>query len=247
MRRGRTARRSETTPGDPKRAVAYLRVSTEDQNLGPEAQRSQIEAWAAREGAEVLAWHEDHGVSGAKDVGDRPGLGAALAALRELAAGVLVVAKRDRLARDAVVAGTIDRIAARAGARIVAADGVGNGDSPADQFLRTILDGAAAFEREQIRGRTKAALGVKRARGECVGTVPWGWQLGADGKTLEPSEREREATARARELRAEGRSWRLVAEQLERDGYTTRAGRRFVQSGVRAILEHAPWESKAAR
>jgi len=97
------------------------------------------------------------------------------------------------------------------------------------------------------RELTKAALGQKRDRGERVGTVPWGWQLGADGKTLEPCDSERAATKCARELRAAGRSWREVAMALDLAGYTTRSGRRFVQSGVRAILGHAPWESKAAQ
>jgi len=48
---------------DPSKAVAYLRVSTEDQALGPEAQRASIEAWAARQGIEVATWHTDQGIS----------------------------------------------------------------------------------------------------------------------------------------------------------------------------------------
>ena len=53
-------------------AVAYLRVSTSEQHLGPEAQRAAIEAWAARENITVVAWHTDHGVSGRSDIDDRP-------------------------------------------------------------------------------------------------------------------------------------------------------------------------------
>ena len=45
-------------------AVGYVRVSTDDQNLGPQAQRAAIESWAAREGVQVAAWHVDQGVSG---------------------------------------------------------------------------------------------------------------------------------------------------------------------------------------
>jgi site-specific DNA recombinase len=219
--------RREVVAGDPRRAVAYLRVSTEDQNLGPEAQRAQIEAWAAREGVEVLAWHEDHGISGAKDVTARPALAAALAALRREGAGVLVVAKRDRIARDVLIAGTVDHLAGRAGARVVSADGIGNGDSPADQFMRTILDGASAFERAQIRARTTAALAVKKARGERVGGVPWGWRVAEDGVQLVPHEGERATAARAQALRAEGRSLAQVAAQLAAEGHTTRSGRAF--------------------
>ncbi len=243
MGQQRGGSRGDAQRSNPKRAVAYLRVSTEDQNLGPEAQRSQIAAWAAREGIEVVAWHEDHGISGAKDVGERPGIAAALAALRELDAGWLVVAKRDRLARDVVVAGTVDHLAGRAGARVVSADGVGNGESPADQFLRTILDGAAAFERAQIRGRTRAALEVKRMRGERAGTVPWGWQLSADRKTLEPCARERETTARAVALRAQGLSWGEIASALKREGYHTRGGAPFMRSGAQSLVARGEVET----
>ncbi len=48
-------------PGNPLIAVAYLRVSTDEQRLGPEAQRASIEAWAKREGVAVVAWHADAG------------------------------------------------------------------------------------------------------------------------------------------------------------------------------------------
>ncbi len=151
-------------PGNALLTVAYLRASTEDQKLGPEAQRAAIEAWAAQAGITVAAWHVDSGVSGGSALDARPALGAALAALRGMGAGVLVVAKRDRLARDVAVAAMIEKATLAAGARVVSADGAGNGDSPADAFMRTLLDGAAAYESELIRARTKAALAAKRAR-----------------------------------------------------------------------------------
>ena len=47
--------------------MAYIRVSTEDQALGPEAQRAAIENWAARQGVQVLSWHIDQGVGGAPE------------------------------------------------------------------------------------------------------------------------------------------------------------------------------------
>jgi hypothetical protein len=68
--------------GNPKIAIASIRVSTEDQRLGPEARRAAIEAWAAREGVHVAAWHVDQGVSGAAPIEERPGLLGAISALR---------------------------------------------------------------------------------------------------------------------------------------------------------------------
>jgi site-specific DNA recombinase len=207
---------------DPRRAVAYLRVSTEDQHLGPDAQRAAIAAWAAREGVEVAAWHVDQGVSGAADLTDRPALAAALGELRAVGAGVLAVAKRDRLARDVYVAATIDRAVAAAGARVVCADGVGNGDTPADQFMRTILDGAAAYERALIAARTRAALAVKRARGEASNHAPYGYR--SDAGRLVPCDAEQRIIARVRELRAAGLTIRAIAAGLAAEGVVTRSG-----------------------
>ena len=80
--------------GSSKVAVAYLRASKDEQRLSPEAQRATVEAWAAREGVQVVAWCVDQGVCSVTPIDGRPALLAALAALREHGAGVLVVAKR---------------------------------------------------------------------------------------------------------------------------------------------------------
>jgi len=217
-------------------AVAYLRVSTDRQELGPEAQRAQIEAWAAREGVAVAAWCVDVGVSGATPVTGRPGLCDALLELRKHGAGVLVVAKRDRVARDVVVAATVERCTQQAGARLVSADGTGNGDSPADAFMRTVIDGAAAYERGLIRARTKAALAAKAAKGERVGEVPYGFKLAADGVHLEEDAAEQGVLLVVRELRAAGLSQRAIVGELADRGLVSRVGRAFGQTQVARIL-----------
>lgn len=216
-------------------AVGYCRVSTDDQRLGAEAQRAAIEAWAAREGVTVVAWYTDHGVSGAAPIEARSGLLAALSALREHGAGLLLVAKRDRVARDVGVAIAVERAASAAGAVLVSVDGTGNGDSPADAFMRTIVSGAAAYERDLIRARTKAALAVKAGRGERVGSIPYGFTLAADGVHLEPVQAEQAVIARARELAADA-SLRAVAAALAGEGHVSRTGRMFAASQVARML-----------
>src|SRR4051812_28990262 len=100
------------TPGDRTLAVAYLRASTLEQHLSPDAQRATIEAWAQRHDVKVTSWHIDHGVSGGSDLDDRPALAQGLGALRESGSGVFVIARRDRLARDTGIAIAIERAAA---------------------------------------------------------------------------------------------------------------------------------------
>ncbi|MCA9545881.1 MAG: recombinase family protein, partial [Myxococcales bacterium] len=216
-------------------AVAYLRVSTDEQHLGPEAQRAAIEAWADREGVQVAAWHVDHGVSGAAPLDKRPALAAALDDLQ--AGAVLVVAKRDRLARDTLAAAMLERLAARAGARIVAADGVGNGDGPEDRLMRRMVDAFAEYEREIIRARTRSALAAKARRGERTGGVPVGYRVGADGVSLERDPAEARIVAAVLRARDAGLSLRAISDELTAAGYTTRKGGPISHTQVRRILQ----------
>ncbi len=217
-------------------AVAYLRVSTDEQRLGPEAQRAAIQGWAGKEGVTVISWHEDHGVSGGANVDQRPALVAALGELRAEGAGILVVAKRDRLARDVYIAAGVERHVARLGACVIAADGVGNGDGPADQFMRTVIDGAAAYERALIRARTKAALRVKMARGESTGVPPYGFHVAVDGKTLERDDHEQHVLAEVIALRHAGLSYRRVCREATAGGLLGRTGRPFTLAAIYAMV-----------
>src|SRR6202142_4425719 len=222
--------------GSPLVAVAYIRVSKDDQKLGPDAQRASIEAWAAREGVKVVAWHVDQGVCSVTAIDQRPALAAALASLREHRAGVLVVAKRDRIARDVVLTAGVERAAGSSGAVVVSAAGEGNGDAPADAFMRTVIDGAAAYERALIRARTKAALAAKTAKGERAGEIPYGYRLASDRTHLEGDGAEQAGLAAVRELRAGGLSHRAIVAELGARGLVSRAGRPFGQTQVARMV-----------
>jgi DNA invertase Pin-like site-specific DNA recombinase len=220
---------------NPKLAVAYLRVSTDDQSLGPQAQEAAIRRWAKAEGVELVEVCTDVGVSGSLELDKRPALLAALGALDAARAGILVVAKRDRLARDVVVASAIERLVEARGARIAAADGTGNATGPEGVLMRGLVDLFAQYERALIRARTTAALAVKRSRGERVGEVPIGYQAGA-GPQLEVNEREQTALTRIEELRASGFAVRAIADALNDEGVPAR-GRRWHATTVSRLLD----------
>lgn len=155
--------------------------------------------------------------------------------MRNHVAGVLMVAKRDRLARDVVLAAMAEQLVARPGARVVSADGEG----PAEALMRTMIDAFAQYERAPIRQRTKAALAVKKARGLRTGGVPYGMQLAAGGKTLELCEAERAVLAQVRAWRAAGLSLRAVVAECERAGFLSRAAKPFIQTQIVRMLEAA--------
>lgn len=230
---------TKTMTADPKNAVGYLRVSTDEQTLGPEAQRAALVAWCERNGCNLVAVHTDQGVSGGAEIDKRPGLLAALADLRAHHAGVLLVAKRDRLARDAILAGMIERLVEREGATVRTTDGTSDGDGPEAVLMRRIVDAFAEYERLLIKARTRAALAVKRARGERTGDIPYGSRLAADGIHLEPHAAEQEARRLIHGYRQAGLTLRAIGERLSARGLAPRSGGRWHRQTLANVLASA--------
>lgn len=234
-----------TRPKASGRAIGYCRVSTDQQResgLGLDAQRTAVEQTAARLQLHLAQTYTDAGLSGSLSVDERPALADALNALRR--GDVLIVAKRDRIARDVFVSVLIEREAAKKGGRIVSAAGEGTDtDDPSAVFTRRILDAVAELERGLTAARTRAALRAKRARGERAGTEPFGFRVNGDGRTLHPYEPEQQIIRVIEECREARYSLREMAEELNRRGFTTRAGSpwrfEYIRSIAKTIERHA--------
>ena len=169
----------------PAHAIGYRRVSTAEQagsGLGLDAQQTAIVVSAARLGLALKETFTDAGISGGLPLEQRPGLLSALDALGK--GDVLIVAKRDRLGRDVLNVAMFERLAERKGARIVSAAGEGTDtNDPTSRLMRQIVDCFAEYERAIIRARTRAALAVKKARGERVGGIRFGSRHASAGRT----------------------------------------------------------------
>ena len=191
------------------KAVIYTRVSTETQATegnGLEYQLNACRDYARANGLEIKSEHEDAGISGAKQAHERPGLMAAIAALEP--GDVLIVYKRDRLARDLMASLLIQDLVKKADGRIVSTQGeASDDDSPTGQFIRCILDGVAQYERAMIFARMEAGRKTKKARGERISRIiPYGQQIDATdptGQRLIPDEFEQGILAEIKALNAE--------------------------------------------
>jgi DNA invertase Pin-like site-specific DNA recombinase len=222
------------------RAIGYIRVSTEQQaesGLGLDAQQVSIDAAASRLGLELSRTFVDAGTSGKLAIEDRPVLLDAVAALKR--GDVLLVAKRDRLGRDVIAVAMIERLIAKRGARVVSAAGEGtDSDDPAALLMRRLIDSLAEYERALIAARTRAALGAKRRRGERVsGIIPFGFRLGADGRTLDVHVDEQATLTTIQTLRAAGTPLRAITDALNAEGKLTRAGTPWLFEYVRRALK----------
>lgn len=232
------ARRARCKRGDPGLAVAYCRVSTnlERQGLGERAQVEAIEEWARRNGVRIVEWFCEE-CSGGLELSKRTVLMNALAATVAHGAGKLVVQKMDRFSRDSVSAVLALSELERNGASLSVADGAGEGDGPTAQLLRSVLLAVAAFEKSMIALRIKAALQVKKNRGEMTGSAPYGMRLSSDGKTLEPHPEEKAIKESLRILRASGLTLRAVRDHAAAQGMLNRKGKPFTMAALHALVK----------
>lgn len=229
-------RRIRRFPGNAQLAVAYLRVSREDLTNGEEAQRKTISSWAVAHNITIVAWFADQ-LSGATSPADRPGFVSAIAETAEKRAGLFVCANRSRIARDVSYAAAAEQLATDAGAKLVTADGVDSSDTPEARLIRTVLDAFSAYERALIRTRTKLALEAKKARGEALGSIPYGFRK--KGRMLEQDEHEQLCLARMRELHDTGHSQYIIAKMLKLEGYKPRGKAWHVSSICRLLKKNS--------
>lgn len=239
------ARRKQPVPNT---AVAYYRLSTDEdlQRNSFDVQRAAVEAWAGREGV-TLVDSRFETVSGAAALDRRPGLGEALALVQSHHAPLLVVHRLDRFSRDAATATMAGLELERMGARLHVVEGAANGDDPTSVMIRGILIQVASFERAMIAARVKAALAVKKTRGEMVGVAPYGFQAAPSGKIsaksgkdipiLVPHPEEQATLARLKEWKASGLSLRAIAELASIHGLRGRRGQSFTAAAIWSTLK----------
>lgn len=219
--------------------IAYYRVSTERQGrsgLGLEAQRHAVEQYAKAVGGEVLESFTEI-ESGKRD--DRPALSKALQ-LTDVTGATLVIAKLDRLSRDAAFLLTLQK----SGTRFAAAD-IPNADSTTIGVLAVI----AQTERAAISRRTKEALAAAKRNGAKLGNPNGAAALRRAGKGNGAAVAASAARAKAHaekvlpivtDLRGAGvETLGGLAGALNARGVLTLHGKQWHKSSVRNLLARA--------
>jgi site-specific DNA recombinase len=224
---------------EPTRTVAYLRVSTDkqaDHGLSLDAQREKALAYADLYDLHLVEVITDAGAS-AKTL-FRPGLQRALAKLRANEAEAILVVKLDRLTRSVHDLGVLlDEYFTHPRFALLSVSENIDTRSAGGRLVLNVLASVAQWEREAIGERTKAALGVKRHRGQYTGgRPPYGWRLGTDGTTLDPDPAEQAVIAEAGNLRERGWSLRRIAVELDRRGMRSRSGTPLSLSAVHRMV-----------
>lgn len=219
--------------------VAYLRVSTQKQGqsgLGLAAQRAAVATFAP--GGQVVAELVEV-ESGQQN--QRPQLAAAMA-LAKARGATLLIAKLDRLSRNAGFIFTLRD----AGVEFVCCD-----MPDANTLTVGIFAVLAQHERELISQRTKAALTAKKAQGARLGTpanlTPAATQKGRDQNraNAHADAHNERAAAHILLLHEKGFNYSQIAEKLNALRFVTRTGKAFRAEQVKRLYQRVTAPSLA--
>jgi DNA invertase Pin-like site-specific DNA recombinase len=160
-----------------------------------------------------------------------------LALVDARAVDVVIIAKLDRLTRSVKdLAELLERFTRRGVSLLSVAESLDTGTA-AGRLVLNIMTAVSQWEREAIGERTRDPMSHKRANGERVGTIPFGFRMGEDGLLAENAA-EQDVLSRIR-LKAAGHTIREIADELNRQGYTTRRGTAWRFQYVAAALKAA--------
>jgi site-specific DNA recombinase len=226
------------------RVLGYCRVSTENQNgcdsFGLETQRDAITKYCAGNGLELVQIFEDPALSGSLQPLERPGLHAALEALKAGDINQVIVTRLDRLARDTMLSLWLMKEIKKLGAELVSIAEPGRWEDPTQKLLLTMVAAFAEFEKSLITTRLSSGRKTKaRNGGYAGGKAPIGYKAERGDKVLAVDEEKTSTVKRVFELRDAKPEAPLkkIADILNAEGFTTKEGKLFHPMQVKRILD----------
>ena len=220
------------------KTIGYVRVSTDkqaDRGVSLDAQAEKIRAMAVVHNAELVDIIVDGGES-ARSL-QRPGMERLLAQVDGKKVQAVIVAKLDRLTRSVKdLCELLERFERRGVALISVAESLDT-SSAAGRLVLNIMTAVSQWEREAIGERTRDAMSHKRANGERVGNIQFGYRLGTDGKHVQPDAAEQAVLKEIHHLRHGGHTMRGIAAALNQRELRTRRGSAWRLEHVARILK----------
>jgi DNA invertase Pin-like site-specific DNA recombinase len=211
------------------KACAYLRVSGMGQLDGDgfTRQTEAIERFAASSRMVILETFREEGVSGTKDLENRPALQDLLLAVDSGEIRVVLIERLDRLARDLMIQETILGDLRKRGITVISVTEPDLcGDDPSRKLMRQIFGAIAEYDKAMIVLKLRGARQRIRAKqGRCEGAKAFG-----------SSDAQRPTVERILSLRSAGMAVDTIAEMLNAEGLKSKTGGKWYGSSVRNVL-----------
>lgn len=216
------------------KCFAYLRVSGIGQISGDGFDRQLLacETYAAAHGMEIAEVFRENGISGTKDLDNRPALASLLAALEENGVKTLICEKLDRIARNLMVQEAIIADLRKKGYTLISTcEPDLCSDDPSRVLIRQIFGALAQWDRAMTCQKLRAARERKKAKnGSCEGRKPMGHYPG-EQKTMD--------TILAMHRSNPPASPSVIAFYLNAKQIPTRHGRRWYPATISKILRRS--------
>lgn len=220
----------KATKPDNRLVIGYARVSTGDrQELSVENQVNAIHGCEL--GGAISELIEDR--ESAKSL-NRPGMERLMQLINAGRVRTIVVWKLDRLTRSVRDLCNLVELFERRNVALVSLNETIDTETAAGRMFVKMIALISEWERETISERTVSVLTHKKAKGERLGNVPYGYsadknERGPDGRTviaarLIPNEDELKVIAEIQRLRGEGVTLMGIAQRLNENGVKTRRG-----------------------
>jgi site-specific DNA recombinase len=221
------------------KTIGYARVSTAGQaqegiSLGNQIKK--IQSYCALNDLELVDIVVDEGLS-AKSLKGRPQAQRLIERAKQEKLSV-VVYKLDRMFRNTIESISTIQGLEKSGVTFHSINEKLDTSSAMGKFFTTMISAMAELERNVISERTRDALQAKKALGERVGNIAFGYRLNEVGKVVE-DEIEQEILHTIRESRKNGFSLQKIANHLNSLGYTTRTSGEFKKTHIQKLVKAA--------
>lgn len=221
-------------------AVAYLRVSTENQaqedRFGLDVQKEDIEKYAKQNNLVISEWYIEKGVSGAKL--ERPELNRLLSDSDSKEFNKVIVAKLDRVARDLYYQLWIEKELLKNEVNIISVAEPFNDDDYMAKAFRQMVGVFAELEKNRISERMTGGRLQKAKQGKYSGGRPAiGYIADKNNKSLTVNEEKTEAVRLVFEFKNKGLSFQKIADKLNELGHTTALDKPFKAMQVKRIYD----------
>lgn len=220
-----------------KRAVIYLRVSTDRQareGYSLAAQRKMLDEYAVAHDYEIVHVYEDAGKSG-KDILHRPEMVQLLADARAGKFDTVLVVWFSRLTRNVGDTYALMQIFDRLGVDFISLTEPFDTTTAIGRFSVCVLGAVAQYERELTGERVLACMTERARQGKRTCNDVLGYDLsGPDNLVINPREAKIVRYIDRTYLRY--RNLSFVAEACRKKGYVGKRGRPFTPEGIRKIL-----------
>ena len=227
-----------------RRAVAYVRESTEEQGRGysPDGQRQAIARYAEDHGLELIDEYLDFETG--REANKRAGFQRLIEDAMAHSFECVLIFHTSRFARNTIEAKRYKKLLrSELGIDVISVTQPlgANVDDPAAFLSESVHEIFDEYYSVSLSFWTKMGLREKARQGLLTGSLGWGLTKGEDGIAI-PDPKKAPRVLRMFELYATGQhSDRSIAEWLDAKGLRTTRGRRFTTDTVRDMLCNASY------